>query len=165
MALYRFAYSLSSCEATASDLTQQTFYLWATKGHQLKDVSKVKSWLFTTLRNEFLNSRRRMTNFPHIELEGAAGELPEVPAEVVRHSTVAEVLEAFEQLEEHYRMPLTLFHVSDLSYKEIAEILNTPIGTVMSQISRGRQKVVEILQRKASPAPSNVVPLKRKQIN
>ena len=47
--LYRFALSLTRKESDASDLTQQTFYVWATKGHQLLDASKVKSWLFTTL--------------------------------------------------------------------------------------------------------------------
>ena len=53
--LYRFAFSLTRSEADACDLTQQTFYIWATKGHQLQDRSKVKSWLFTTLHREFLN--------------------------------------------------------------------------------------------------------------
>ena len=48
--LYRFAYSLCQCEATASDLTQETFFIWAKKGHQLRDPSAVKTWLFTTLK-------------------------------------------------------------------------------------------------------------------
>jgi len=64
-ALYRFALSLTRSEATSCDLTQQTFYLWATKGHQLRDRSKAKSWLFTTLHREFLESKRRETRFPH----------------------------------------------------------------------------------------------------
>src|SRR5216117_2004540 len=57
--LYRFAFSLARTEADACDLTQQTFYIWATKGHRLRDRSKVKSWLFTILHREFLNIRRR----------------------------------------------------------------------------------------------------------
>ncbi|HEX3626951.1 MAG TPA: RNA polymerase sigma factor, partial [Verrucomicrobiae bacterium] len=57
--LYQFAYGLTRAEADASDLTQQTFYIWATKGHQLRDGSKVKTWLFTTLHREFLNMRRK----------------------------------------------------------------------------------------------------------
>ena len=66
--LYRFAFSLTHAEADACDLTQQTFYIWATKGHQLRDRSKVKSWLFTILHREFLNIRKRALRFPHFEL-------------------------------------------------------------------------------------------------
>src|ERR1019366_8358233 len=77
--LYQFAFSLTRVEADACDLTQQTFTIWATKGHQLRDASKVKTWLFTTLHREFLGARRRQTRFPHIELEFAAAELPVVP--------------------------------------------------------------------------------------
>src|SRR5437763_11379022 len=76
--LYKFAYSLTRAEADACDLTQQTFYIWATKGHQLRDVSKVKTWLFTTLHREFLESRRRHTRFPHYELSQADAELPDI---------------------------------------------------------------------------------------
>src|SRR5262245_45660698 len=57
-ALYRFALSLCRNETEAGDLVQETFYLWAAKGHQLADPSKVKSWLFTTLHREFLGKRR-----------------------------------------------------------------------------------------------------------
>src|ERR1019366_2726317 len=71
--LYQFAFSLTRAEADACDLTQQTFTIWATKGHQLRDVSKVKTWLFTTLHREFLESRRRQTRFPHFELDAAGG--------------------------------------------------------------------------------------------
>lgn len=66
--LYQFAFSLTRVEADACDLTQQTFTIWATKGHQLRDASKVKTWLFTTLHREFLDSRRRQTRFTHMEL-------------------------------------------------------------------------------------------------
>ena len=67
-ALYRFALSLTGVEAEACDLTQQTFYLWAAKGHQLRDLSKVKTWLFTTLHREFLGKQRKIVRFPHCEI-------------------------------------------------------------------------------------------------
>src|SRR6478609_2959339 len=78
--LYQFAFSLTRTEADACDLTQQTFYVWATKGHQLRDESKVKTWLFTTLHRAFLESRRRHTRFPHFELGQMNCELPTVAA-------------------------------------------------------------------------------------
>src|SRR5436305_10094942 len=65
--LFRFALSLTRREADACDLTQQTFYVWATKGHALRDVAKVKSWLFTTLYREFLRGRRRGERMTAIE--------------------------------------------------------------------------------------------------
>src|SRR5262249_58296061 len=67
--LFRFALSLARSEAEAADLTQQTFFLWAAKGHQLRDRSKAKSWLFTTLYREFLNRRRPQVRFPQIVLD------------------------------------------------------------------------------------------------
>src|SRR5260370_4769621 len=75
-ALYQFAFSLTRSEADACDLTQHTFYTWSIKGQQLRDVSKVKSWLFTTLHRAFLETRRKETRFPHYELGEAVLDLP-----------------------------------------------------------------------------------------
>src|SRR5450432_105625 len=77
--LYQFAFSLNRDEADACDLVQQTFCIWANKGHQLRDATKVKTWLFTTLHREFLGARRKQVRFPHVDLEFAAAELPAVP--------------------------------------------------------------------------------------
>ena len=95
--LYQFAFSLARDEADACDLTQQTFCIWAAKGHQLRDVSKVKTWLFTTLHREFLGSRRRQTRFPHIELELAAAELPVVPPATANRLDASQVLDTLAQ--------------------------------------------------------------------
>jgi RNA polymerase sigma factor (sigma-70 family) len=135
--LYRFAFSLARTEADASDLTQQTFYIWATKGHQLKDRSKVKSWLFTILHRQFLSVCKRAVRFPHFELSEANEELPVVPPEMVDTLDAARVLEFLAQLQEPYRAAVSLFYLEDYSYKEIANILEVPIGTVRSRISRG----------------------------
>ena len=135
--LYRFAFSLTGTEVDACDLTQQTFYIWATRGHQLRDRSKVKSWLFTILHREFLNIRKRAVRFPHFELSDAIEDLPTISPEVVSTLDSARVLEVLGQVQEPHRAALTLFYLEDYSYKEIANILEVPVGTVRSRISRG----------------------------
>ncbi len=135
--LYRFALSLTHAEADACDLTQQTFYIWATKGHQLRDRSKVKSWLFTTLHREFLNIRKKAVRFPHVELIDAHEDLPSISPETISTLDAARVLEFLGQVQEPYQAALSLFYLEDYSYKEIADILEVPLGTVRSRISRG----------------------------
>src|SRR5580704_7537223 len=98
--LYRFAFSLAHDEANACDLVQQTFYVWAAKGHQLRDASRVKTWLFTTLYREFLESRRRQTRFQHIELEAASAELPPAPALSSHRLDTAHVVETLGLMDE-----------------------------------------------------------------
>ena len=141
--LYRFALSLTHSEADACDLTQQTFYLWATKGHQLRDHRKVKSWLFTTLHREFLNIRRRAVRFPHVELNDANEELPTLSPEMVNTLDAAQLVEFLGRVQEPYRAALSLFYMEDYSYKEIADILAVPLGTVRSRISRGMAQLQE----------------------
>lgn len=153
--LFRFALSLAQNESSACDLTQQTFYLWATKGHQLRDLTKVKSWLFTTLHREFLGSRRRESRFPHYEVDMVSHELPTVSPTMVNQMDAATVMEALGHVDEVFRAPLTLFYLEDLSYDEIAKALAVPIGTVMSRLSRGkaqlRQCLAQGLQKKSDP--------------
>src|SRR6266567_2286360 len=149
--LYRFAMSLTRAEPDARDLTQQTFYIWATKGHQLRDVSKVKSWLFTTLHREFLESRRRQTRFPHYELSQVDDELPAISPARVNQLDAAQLLVALRQIDAVYHAPVALFYLEDYAYKEIAEILSIPMGTVKSRISRG---IAQLQQALASNPPA-----------
>ena len=135
--LFRFAMSLTRAEADAQDLTQQTFYVWAMKGHQLRDSSKVKTWLYTTLHRTFLNSRRRQARFPQQELEEAPEELPSISPNIVDQLDSAQVLTALAKVDEVYQAAVALFYLEDLSYKEIAAVLEVEIGTVKSRIARG----------------------------
>jgi len=143
--LYQFAFSLSRDEADACDLTQQTFCIWAVKGHQLRDASKVKTWLFTTLHREFLGARRRQTRFPHVDLEHAAAELPVVSPVTAGRLDASQALEALARLDETYQAPVALFYLQDCSYNEIAEILDVPLGTVKSRLARGLGRLHELL--------------------
>ncbi len=148
--LYQFAYNLTHDEAQASDLTQQTYLKWANKGHQLRDPSKAKTWLFTTLHREFLQARRKSVRFPHHELDAVASELPSVPSVTVERLDSATVVAALARINEAFRAPLTLFYLEDYSYKEIAEILNVPVGTVQSRIARGKCQLYKLLTDKPS---------------
>jgi RNA polymerase sigma-70 factor (ECF subfamily) len=148
--LYQFAFSLTRTEADACDLTQQTFYVWATKGHQLRDASKVKTWLFTTLHRAFLESRRKQVRFPHVELSEVPLELPALSPSTASQLDSAQVLTALAQVDEVYQAPVSLFYLEDCSYKEIAEILAVPIGTVKSRMARGIAQLQNILAGGAS---------------
>src|ERR1041385_6065976 len=114
--LYQFAFSLARSEADACDLTQQTFYVWATKGHQLRDHSKVKTWLFTTLHRQFLETRRKQTRFPHQELSQVAQELPVISPTLASQLDSAQVLRALAQVDEVFQAPVALFYLEDCSY-------------------------------------------------
>ncbi len=146
--LYRFGYSLAKNEHEASDLTQQTFFIYAEKGNSLRDPSKLKSWLFTTLYREFLRHRNKAKRIAHYEpelLENVGGSV-EPHVQSVTDGNLA--IEALQEVDATYREPLTLFYIKDLSYKEIAKVLAVPMGTVMSRISRGKEQLRTRFKRK-----------------
>lgn len=145
--LYRFALSLTRTQTDACDLTQETFRVWATKGHQLQDRARAKSWLFTTLHRLFLESRRRSTRFPHLELEEVAEEIPGVEPEVVNRLDAQQVVELLRRVDPQFQAPVALFYLEDSSYNEIAEILELPLGTVKSRIARGLAQLKQLLHK------------------
>jgi RNA polymerase sigma-70 factor, ECF subfamily len=158
--LYRFALSLTRSQADACDLTQQTFYVWATKGSALRDLSKVKSWLFTTLYREFLRGRRRgerMTALDTLAVEEA--DPTTLEPEAVKQLDADTVVAALQDVDEVFRAPLTLFYLEELSYQEIAETLDVPIGTVMSRLSRGKTQLrVRLEAQRTAAGAERVVP-------
>src|SRR5438093_12508695 len=138
MPLYRFALSLSRDPFEAADLTQQTFLLWASKGHQLREESKVKAWLFTSLYREFLRGERKRGR--ESGSEDQVSDVQSLPV-AAEHLDGDAVVRALLELEKIHRVPLSLFYLQEHSYKEIAEILDLPLGTVMSRISRGKARL------------------------
>ena len=160
MPLYRFGLSLSRKESDAFDLVQQTFYLWGLKGHQLRDPSKVKTWLFTTLYREFLAKKRHDERFVDPEDDRALAEPAHFSPVVVEEMDAATVQKTLSDLEERYRAPLSLFYMDQHSYREIAEILNLPIGTIMSRISRGKAELRKRLTDVTGNETRKVLPLK-----
>lgn len=163
-ALYAFGYSLAGNEDDACELTQEAFCRLLTNGGQLRDPSKVKSWLFTTLYRVFLGWKDRRARLPHFEISSVEGELPVItPA----HVDVLEddaIRDALLELEEHYRLPLMLFYFNDHSYEEIAGILDVPVGTVMSRLSRAKGLLRERLVARSIGIESvgKILPFERK---
>lgn len=156
--LYKFAFSLARAESEACDLTQQTFYIWAAKGHQLRDQTKVKTWLFTTLNRQFLESRRRQTRFPHHELGEVEFELPTVAPSFADRLDAAVVMRALGQVDEVYQAAVALFYLEDYAYKEVAEILGVPLGTVKSRIARGIAQLQKLLAVDISASGNSETP-------
>ena len=147
--LFRFALSLTRLEADARDLTQHTFHVWATNGHQLRDASKVKTWLFTTLHRAFLAARRRQARFPQQDLEDVPEQLLVSSTEFTQQADCSEVLAALGKVDEVYRAAVALFYLEDCAYKEIAAVLEVPIGTVKSRIARGIAQLRKLLAAEA----------------
>ena len=146
--LYKFAWSLTKSEDDAADLTQQTFLIWARKGHTLRDGSKVKSWLFTSLYREFLRQNKRGQTVTAIDQEILESHHDPSLTSSVRQLEGNEALEALQELDPVYREPLILFYLEDLAYKEIAEVLDIPMGTVMSRLARGKSQLKTLLSEK-----------------
>ena len=161
--LYRFALSLARDEADACDLTQQTFSIWASKGHLLRDVAKVKTWLFTTLYREFLSERRRQLRWPKQEFSEVEHELPCPGPGEIDALDCSQVMTALQTIDETFRAPLTLFYLQEHSYEEIADVLEIPIGTVMSRISRGKQKLQQAFLRLRAGEESKIISLPFKE--
>lgn len=157
--LFRFGLSLTRSEADASDLTQQTFQTWAMKGHQLRDAAKVKTWLFTTLYRAFLAQKRLRDRFVDVEGEREFAEPLHVSPSVVEALDAAIVQQALLAMDDRYRAPVTLFYMKQHSYREIAEILDIPIGTVMSRISRGKAELRARLSDVAAAETRKVISL------
>ena len=157
-ALFRFGMSLTRNVDRASDLVQETFCIWAAKGDQLRDRSKAKTWLFTTLHREFLNQRRRAAKFSDEPLDEATLEASaSSDDDAERQMDGHRAMELLGTLDETYRAPIALFYLQQHSYKEIAEILDLPIGTVMSRLSRGKEMLRKQMTAEPSSAPKNIL--------
>ena len=111
----------------------------------MQDRTRARSWLFTTLHRLFLESRRRQTRFPILELDEAVHEIPSVTPQVVNRLDATSMLELLAQVDAQFQSPVALFYLEDSSYREIAEILEIPLGTVKSRIARGLGQLKRLL--------------------
>lgn len=145
--VYRYAYRLTGQATDAEDLTQQTFLTAQSCWEQLRDLQAVKGWLCAIVRNAYLKNRRH----PVVGLP--AFELPDDPPTTAAPFDIdpEELQETLKSLPEEYQTPLVLFYFQALSYKELADLLNVPLGTIMSRLSRGkallRKRLLEKIER------------------
>jgi RNA polymerase sigma-70 factor, ECF subfamily len=135
-ALYRYAYRLTGSVHDAEDLTQQAFLVAQVKIVQVRKVGSVKAWLFAVLRNCFLKDRQRRSPALAADLPLNMESIPSSPAKdgIERDR----LQEALNRLPEASRLVLVMFYFEECSYREIAERLAMPIGTVMSRLARGK---------------------------
>ena len=148
-ALYRYAFRLSGRTADAEDLVQQSFLTAHQKIDQLRDPQNGKAWLFTIARNAYLKSLRGNAGTKLVSLEQAPEPGEECPQDIrLDNEQLQSVLN---EIEEEFRTPLILFYFEQFSYKEIAEQMDVPIGTVMSRLARGK---AHLRQKLASFQPA-----------
>ncbi len=157
-ALYRFALSLCGDPTQAEDLVQETFMKAFRAYDHYKAGTNAKAWLMTILRNTFLNTKRgtgRPGFFNHLELDGFEGKANTEKEAGIRLDAES-AMEALNCLPEDFRTPIVLCDVEDLSYQEIARIMDCPVGTVMSRLYRGRRML-----RKALAGQAQVIDFKQ----
>jgi RNA polymerase sigma-70 factor (ECF subfamily) len=120
----------------AEDLTQQTFLIAHTKLHQLREAERACSWLLAVVRSCFLKSLRKPRPVGASVIDLNVDEIAETPeVEEVDRELLAVALD---ELPEEFRLVVLMFYFEELSYQEIAEELDIPLGTVMSRLSRGK---------------------------
>jgi len=135
--LFRYAFRLSGSSADAEDLTQETFGKALTRLPQLRDADRVKPWLFRILRNEYLRRLRDDKRHKLVPLD-SIGEVSELAMEMSAAIDPATLQAALNELDETFRTPLILFYFEEFSYRDIAEQMDLPIGTVMSRLARAK---------------------------
>jgi len=159
--LFGVALRMTRNRSAAEDLVQDTLVRAYRFWHRFETGTSIRAWLFTILRNTFVNSyhrgareRKRAEHLTHqastLAEAGAAGlaSAPPSPEQAVVSKTIAEAVHAaLAEVPEDFRLAVLLADIEGLSYKEIAAVMECPVGTVMSRLYRGRRQLKKVLER------------------
>ena len=151
-ALYRYAYRLTGRAADAEDLIQEAYCKAQACLAQLRDPDRARTWLFSILRNAYLHRARAQRQKREVSLDELP-ELLETPAEALPDVDPERLQAALHELPELFRTPIILYYFEDFSYRDIAEQMDLPIGTVMSRLARAKGY---LRTRLLAPAPRPV---------
>jgi RNA polymerase sigma-70 factor (ECF subfamily) len=151
--LYRYALVLTRNRTQAEDLVQETYVRAVEAYGRLRENSNVKGWLFAILRNLWLNELRKLRTGPQlVEVDGdnqvsdgLQGGMPDAQEILESQENATRVRAAISKLPSEFREVLILREFEELSYQEIATVLNCPAGTVMSRLGRARAKLRVLL--------------------
>jgi RNA polymerase sigma-70 factor (ECF subfamily) len=169
--LYNVALRYCKNVFDAEDIVQETYLMAFHKFHQLREKSKCKPWLLTILRNNFLKNYHRQKNrqkLPEADyIEFLESTIAEESAEELlsRASQKDTVQKALDQLPLKYKEVLILYYMDEMLYKEIADTLEIPIGTVMSRLTRAREGLKTILLKQMKQQNNNILNINFKSVN
>lgn len=148
--VYKFALHLTRHAEDAADLTQHAYEILTKRHQEILDPSKVRSWLQSIVYRKFIDQKRRIIRFPQVEFNEEHDAHHSSNPNHTEQIDAKAALAALYELEDDLRAPLILFYLESNSYKDIAVVLELPVGTVMSRLYRGKAKLLNLLNGEKS---------------